>query len=172
MQEVVWGFGYPIGDDGQALWVYADFDATIPIDELFELVAEKLRKGIQIFAADKAKIFQSVVLFGFERNDNPENELHLAYNRMWAKHPDLWEQIQLRGFPMTFWAVDRADRAFFGIIQPAKGHEFLQVFCLDFRQSELYPHYEPGDPEWGMVSAPIHPETLKRARELREPNGV
>jgi hypothetical protein len=167
MTDPVWGYGYPIGTDGCCLWIYADCMGRPPLDDVFELVARKLWKGDREYTQRFARVYQSVVLFGYERSESPEEELHNAYNRMWAKHPELWERIQLRGFPMTFWALDSADRAFFGIIQPARDRAFLQCFSVDFRETPMYAQYAAEDPVWGMVTAPIHPMILLQARQVR-----
>jgi len=168
MSDIVWGYGYEVPKhQGVCLWVYADCSARPPLDDVFELVALKLAKGDHEFTPRFAKVFQSVVVIGYERAESPEVELHEAYNRMWAKCPDLWERIQLRGHPMTLWAVDREDRAFFGVIQPARNRDFIQVFGADCLKYPGTPLYHQDDTEWALITAPIHPTTLAQARVIR-----
>jgi hypothetical protein len=167
--DVVWGYGYPTAGQGICLWVYADCSARPPLDDVFELVAQKLWKAEHEFVPRFAEVHHSVVVFGYERSESPEEELHKAYNRMWARHPELWEKVYLRGQPMSLWALDREDRPFFGVIQPARPWkcESFRVFAADCREVPENP-YVSGDPvAWARVTSAIHPTTLAQAREAR-----
>jgi hypothetical protein len=125
--------------DGPMLVCLACIDLATrpPVDEVFEQVAAAIGAVEREEAGTPgARIAYTVLVFGYEYLEAPLEDIHAAYNRMWARHPDLWETIQRRDLPVSLWMADEAGTPYFGIIQPALGLDSEVLSARDLRESD------------------------------------
>jgi hypothetical protein len=124
-----------------------DLATRPPVDDLFQQVAAAIRtvEGEEA-GTPGARIAYTVLVFGYEYLEAPLEDIHAAYNRMWALHPDLWEASQVRDLPVSLWMADEAGTPYFGIIQPALGLDFEILSARNVRDTDRFRAYrERGD---------------------------
>jgi hypothetical protein len=113
-----------------------------PVDEVFEQYAKAIRAVEQEHGGDPGRrIAYSVLVFGYEYTEAPLEDIHAAYNRMWARHPDLWETLQMRDLPVSLWMADEAGKPYFAIIQPALGFDFEVLSSRNLREGDRFQAY-------------------------------
>jgi hypothetical protein len=144
--------------DGPMLVCLACIDlATRPsVDDVFEQVAAGIRTVEREKAGTPAvRIAYSLIIFGYEYLAAPLEDIHAAYNRMWARHPDLWEAIQMRDLPVCLWMADEAGTPYFGIIQPALDFDSEILSARNIRDGDRFRKYcelgERGDFRRGIA---------------------
>jgi hypothetical protein len=143
-QYVLFGGGQADLPDGPMLACLACVDLATrpPVDDVFEQVAAHVRSTERDQGGEPGKrIAYTVLIFGYEYLEAPLEDIHATYNRMWARHPDLWEAIQKRDLPATLWMVDVAGTPYFGIIQPALGFDSEVLSARNIRDTDRFRTY-------------------------------
>lgn len=158
--------------EGTFLFLVASIDLITrpPVGAILDEVAARLLRSDRVGTAVYGdRMVNSIVVLGYEAHGAPLAALHAAYNGMWERHPDLWERIQRRTFPMTFWLVDGERKPFHGIIQPAMHAAFELWAASDVRETDAFRRYLQGDDfRWQAALDPILPDALDKMCQFVE----
>jgi hypothetical protein len=160
-RELVHPTGHWVG-----LYYYARWPGDHALDAAFDAIADDIPPRLaRASAAFGRRIVWSIAVLGCPPNGllHPRQAIRDAYDRMWARHPGLWEAMAERSTPLlAFWLVDVGLRPSFGQVYRS-GDDAILLLNADVRNSEMYNLLHGQGTEVSLVIHAVNPELLAAA---------